>query len=76
MTNFLSPEFAKKVKILLQKKSDVYAVTDIDEKSLEYNKEIVDQETEEIRLCIRSYINNIQFNIMIISRHDVVLELL
>ena len=48
--SFLSPEFAKKVKILLQRKSDIYAVTDIDEKFLEYNKEMIDQETEEIRL--------------------------
>ena len=31
---------------------------------------------KEIRLCIESYINDIQFNIMLISRHDVMLELL
>ena len=42
--------FAKKVNILLQRKSNVYAVIDIDEKLLKYNKERVDQETEEIRL--------------------------
>ena len=48
--NFLSPEFAKKVKILLQRKSDAYAVTDIDEKLLEYNGEKVDHEMEETRL--------------------------
>ena len=48
--NFLSSEFIKKVKILLQKKSNVYAVTDIDKKSFEYNKEIVNQEMKEIRL--------------------------
>ena len=47
IVNFLSPEFTKKAKILLQKKSDVYAVTDIDEKSFKYNKEMIDQETEE-----------------------------
>ena len=74
--NFLLLEFAKKVKILLQKKSDVYAVTDIDEKSLEYNKETVDQETEETQLQIRSHMNNMQFNIMLIRQHDVILELL
>ena len=50
MTNFLSSEFTKKTKISLQKKSNVYTVTDIDEKSLEYNKEMIDWETEEIRL--------------------------
>ena len=75
MTNFLLLEFIKKVKILLQRKSDVYAVTDIDDKSLEYNKENINQETEEIRLYIRSYTNNMQFNIMLISRHNVMLEL-
>ena len=74
--NFLLLEFAKKVKILLQKKSNVYAVTDIDEKSLEYNKETVDQETEETQLQIRSHMNNMQFNIMLIRQHDVILELL
>ena len=46
--NFLLLEFMKKVKILLQKKSNVYAVTDIDEKSLEYNKEMINQEMKEI----------------------------
>ena len=73
--NFLSSEFTKKVKILLQKKSNVYAVTDIDEKSLEYNEEKVDHEMEEIRLCIRSHINDMQFNITLIRQHDVILEL-
>ena len=46
----MSSSFVKKVNILLQRKSNVYAVTDIDEKSFEYNKEIVDQEIKEIRL--------------------------
>ena len=66
MMNFLSPEFMKKMKISLQKKSNVYAVTDIDEKSLEYNKETVDQETEETQLQIRPHMNDMQFNIMLI----------
>ena len=66
IVNFLSLEFIKKAKILLQKKSDIYAVTDINEKLLEYNKEIVDYKTEEIKLQIRSHINNIQFNITLI----------
>ena len=50
MMNFLLSEFVKKMKISLQKKSNVYAVTDIDEKLLEYNKEMIDQEMKEIRL--------------------------
>ena len=76
MINFLLSEFTKKTKISLQKKSNVYAVTDIDEKLLEYNKETVDWETEEIRLQIESYMNNIQFNIMLIRWYNVILELL
>ena len=50
IVNFLLSEFAKKAKILLQKKSNAYAVTDIDEKSFEYNKEMINQEIEEIKL--------------------------
>ena len=48
MINFLSSEFVRKVKILLQEKSDIYIVTDIDEKLLEYNKEVINCEIEEI----------------------------
>ena len=74
--NFVLSEFIKKVKILFQKKSDVYVVTDIDEKLLEYNKEIVDQEMKEIRLQIRSHMNDMQFDIMLTEWHNVILELL
>ena len=74
--NFILSSFAKKADILLQRKSDVYAVTDIDEKLLRYNKEMIDQEIEEIRLWIRPHMNDMQFNIMLIRQHDVVLELL
>ena len=42
MINFILLEFIKKVNILLKEKSDVYIVTVIDEKSLEYNKEKID----------------------------------
>ena len=50
ITNFILSSFIKKANISLQRKSNVYAVTDIDEKSLKYNKEIINQEIEEIRL--------------------------
>ena len=46
--NFLSSEFIRKVRILLQEKSDVYIVTDIDEKFLEYNKDIINCEIKKI----------------------------
>ena len=36
-------EFIRKSNISLKSKSDVYAVTVIDEKLLEYNKERIDQ---------------------------------
>ena len=57
-------------------KSNVYIVIDIDEKSLKYNKEIINQEIKETRLCIKSHINNIQFDITLTSRYDIILELL
>ena len=59
-------EFIRKVNVSLKEKSDVYAVIVIDEESLEYNKEKIDQQIKEIRLQIESYINNMQFNIMLI----------
>ena len=39
----MSLKFVRKVNILLKEKSDVYAVTLIDEKSLKYNKEKINQ---------------------------------
>ena len=48
--NFASSEFVKRVNISLQKKSNIYQVIDIDEKFLEYNKEIIDQKMKETRL--------------------------
>ena len=61
--NFISSSFVRKVNILFQRKSNIYTVTDIDEKFLEYNKETVNQEIEEIRLWIKSHINDMQFDI-------------
>ena len=46
--NFLSSEFIIKARILLKEKSDIYIVTDIDEKLLEYNKDMIDCEMKEI----------------------------
>ena len=48
MTNFLLSEFIRKTRILLQKKSDVYAVTNIDKKSLKYNQDMINHKIEEI----------------------------
>ena len=48
--NFLSSEFIIKARILLKKKSNIYTVANIDKKLLEYNKDIVDHETEETQL--------------------------
>ena len=48
--------FTKKVKITLEKKSDVYKVTAVDDKLLSYNKEMIDHKIEEIRLQIKSYV--------------------
>ena len=46
----MSFTFTKRVKISLQKKSDVYKVTIIDNELLSYNNEIIDHEIKEIRL--------------------------
>ena len=54
----MSSTFAKKAKISLQKKSGVYEVTAVDDKLLFYNNEIVNHETEEIRLQIRSHVQD------------------
>ena len=48
ITNFILLKFIRKVNISLYQKSDVYTVTDIDEKSLEYNKEMINNKIEEI----------------------------
>ena len=50
MRDFMSLTFTKKVKLPLQKKSNVYKVTAVDNKLLFYNKEIIDHKIEEIRL--------------------------
>ena len=46
----MSSTFAKRAKILLQKKSNVYKVTTIDDELLSYNNKIVDYKIKEIRL--------------------------
>ena len=51
-------EFIRKVNILLKKKNNIYAVTVIDEESFKYNKEKINQQIKEIKLQIKSYINN------------------
>ena len=50
MRDFLSSIFIKKVKILLQKKSNTYKVTAVNNKLLLYNNEIIDYKIKEIRL--------------------------
>ena len=68
--------FTKKAKTLFQKKSNVYKVTAVNNKLLSYNNRIIDHEMKEIRLQIRSHVWDMQFNITLISRHDVMLELM
>ena len=47
MRNFLSSTLTKKVKISLQKKSDIYKVTTVDDKLLSYNNRVVDYKIED-----------------------------
>ena len=56
MRDFMSSIFTKKIKIPIQKKSDVYEVTIIDNKLLSYNKEMIDYEIKEIRLQIKPHV--------------------
>ena len=56
--NFILSSFIKKANILLQIKSDVYIITDIDKKLFKYNKKMINYKIKEIRLYIRSYIND------------------
>ena len=46
----------KRVKISLQKKSDVYKVTAVDDELLSYNNRIIDYKIEKIRLQIESHV--------------------
>ena len=75
MRDFMLSTFYKKMKLPLQEKSDVYEVTAVDNKLLSYNKEMIDHKIKEIRLQIELYVWDMWFNITLISRHDVVLEL-
>ena len=78
MRDFMSLMFAKKTKILLQQKKgrDTYKITSVDDKALSYNKRVVDYEMKDTWLQIEPHVQDMQFNIMLISKHDVVLELL
>ena len=76
MRDFMSLMFTKKVKISLQEKSDVYEITAVDEKLLSYNNKMLNYKIEEIRLQIKPHVQNMWFDITLISRHNVMLELL
>ena len=56
--NFMSLTFARKARIQLQqrKNRDIYKVTFIDNTALSYNNAVVDHETEDTQLQIRSHI--------------------
>ena len=58
MRDFMSSIFAKKAKILLQQKKrrDTYKVTSVDNTALSYNKEVVNQETEDTQLQIEPHV--------------------
>ena len=56
--DFMSLTFTKKVRILLEEKSDVYKVTAVDDKLLSYNNDMIDHKTDKIRLQIRPHVQN------------------
>ena len=49
MRDFMSFMFIKKIKILLQQKKgrDTYEITSVNNKTLSYNKRVIDHETED-----------------------------
>ena len=78
MRDFMSSMFTKKVKIPLQQKKgrDTYKVTSVDDKALSYNKRVVDHKTEDTWLQIGPHVWDMQFDITLTDKHNVVLELL
>ena len=78
MRDFMSSTFAKKSKVQLQQKKNknIYKVTSVDDAALSYNNRVVDHKTEDTWLQIEPHVWDMQFNIMITDKHDVVLELL
>ena len=78
MRDFVSPIFAKKVKILLQQRKDrdIYEVTSVDDKALSYNKEVIDHEIKDTWLQIGPHVWDMWFDIMLTDKHNVVLRLL
>ena len=75
--DFMSSMFTKRVNIHLQQKKsrEIYKVTSVDKTALSYNKEVVDYKTEDTWLQIKLYVWDMWFDIRLISKHNVVLEL-
>ena len=73
--NIMLLKFVKKVNILLKKRSKVYLIMNINKKLLLFNNNMIDQETEEIRLRIKLHINNMIFNIIAIKIYNIMLKL-
>ena len=78
MRDFMSLTFTKKAKISLQQKRsrDIYKDTSVDDTALSYNQRVIDHKMKDTWLQIGPQVWDMQFDIMIISKHDVVLELL
>ena len=78
MRDFMSSMFAKKIKIQLQQKKsrDIYKVTFINNTALSYNKEVVNHKIEDTQLQIEPHVWDMWFNITLINKHNIMLELL
>ena len=78
MRDFISSTFVKKSKVQLQQKKnrDIYKVTSVDDTALSYNNRVVNHKTEDTQLQIEPHVQNMQFNIMLINKHNIILELL
>ena len=78
MRDFISLMFIKKSKVQLQQKKhkDTYEVTSVDDAALSYNNEVVNCKMKDTQLQIEPHVWDMQFDIMLTYKHDVVLELL
>ena len=78
MRDFMSLTFVKKSKVQLQqmKNQNIYKVTSVDDTALSYNNRVVDHKMKDTQLQIGPHVWDMQFDITITDKHNVVLELL
>ena len=75
--NFIDPVIARISHITLQQKQELYKLSLADSEDIEYNNGQVNRETVPITIIMtRGYKEMIQFDIMLIREHQVILRIL